>query len=105
MSDFDAPGGTFTHWLVYGISGGATSLPEGGVPQGALEGRNDFGRVGYGGPCPPAGDPPHRYLFVLYGLRTPVASSIPPGASVDQVLAAVRCCIQAKGTLQGTYGR
>jgi Raf kinase inhibitor-like YbhB/YbcL family protein len=105
MSDFDSPGGAFTHWVVYGISGNATSLPEGGIPQGAVEGRNDFGKVGYGGPCPPAGDPGHRYLFVVYGLRIGMSGSIPPGAGVDQVLETVRCCIQAKGTLQGTYDR
>jgi len=105
MSDFDSPGAAFTHWVVYRISGHATSFPEGGIPQGAVEGRNDFGKVGYGGPCPPSGDPPHRYLFVIYGLRTAIGGSIPPGSGVDQVLDAVRCCIQAKGTLLGTYDR
>jgi Raf kinase inhibitor-like YbhB/YbcL family protein len=105
LSDFDAPGGSFTHWVVYGIPGNATSMAEGVVPDGSRSGENDFGRTGYGGPCPPGGDAPHRYLFVLYGLRTAVGGSIPDGAGLSEVLDAIRCCIQAQGTLQASYAR
>jgi len=62
MLDPDAPGGTFTHWLVYGLPPGLSSLVA--VPAGAAEGVNDFGRRGYGGPCPPRG-PAHHYHFVV----------------------------------------
>jgi phosphatidylethanolamine-binding protein (PEBP) family uncharacterized protein len=61
MLDPDAPGGTFTHWLVYGIPPGISSLTA--VPAGAGEGVNDFGRRAYGGPCPPRGAA-HHYHFV-----------------------------------------
>jgi Raf kinase inhibitor-like YbhB/YbcL family protein len=58
MLDPDAPGGTFTHWLVYGLPPGLSSLTA--VPAGAAEGVNDFGRRGYGGPCPPRGAKQHH---------------------------------------------
>jgi hypothetical protein len=60
MLDPDAPGGTFTHWLVYGLPPGLSSLTA--VPAGAAEGVNDFGRRGYGGPCPPRGAAHHLPL-------------------------------------------
>jgi Raf kinase inhibitor-like YbhB/YbcL family protein len=67
MDDPDAPGGTFTHWLAWGIDPGAGGLGEGEAPPG--EGKNDFGSTGYGGPCPPRGHGPHRYFFRLYALE------------------------------------
>jgi Raf kinase inhibitor-like YbhB/YbcL family protein len=63
----DAPGGTFTHWLVYGLPAGIARLAA--VPAGAAEGVNDFGRPGYGGPCPPRG-PAHHYHLVVLALDT-----------------------------------
>ena len=63
MLDPDAPGGTFTHWLVYGLRPGLSSLPA--VPAGAAEGVSDFGRRGYGGPCPPRGAAHHYHVVVL----------------------------------------
>ena len=67
--DPDAPGGNWVHWVMWGISADATGLTEqlptaGVLPDGARQGRNDFGKVGYGGPCPPPGSP-HRYYFTL----------------------------------------
>jgi hypothetical protein len=68
VTDLDAG---FIHWVAFGLPGTATSIPEGSVPPGAMEGTNDFGKKGYGGPCPPRGSGPHRYRFVLYALAAP----------------------------------
>jgi Raf kinase inhibitor-like YbhB/YbcL family protein len=69
LDDPDAPRGTFTHWVVYDLPADLTELGEGST-QGT-QGRNSFGRTGYGGPCPPPGDQPHRYRFTLYALDVP----------------------------------
>jgi Raf kinase inhibitor-like YbhB/YbcL family protein len=69
VDDPDAPGGTFTHWVVYDLPADQSELGEGAVP--ATSGRNSFGRTGYGGPCPPPADAPHRYRFTLYALDIP----------------------------------
>ena len=66
MDDPDAPRGVFTHWIVYNVAPAAGQLGEGVTP--ASQGRNSFGRTGYGGPCPPAEDNAHRYRFTLYAL-------------------------------------
>ena len=68
MDDPDAPHGTFTHWVLYDIPAATTELADRAVGR-AL--RNDFGRPGYGGPCPPVGHGPHGYLFTLYALDVP----------------------------------
>jgi Raf kinase inhibitor-like YbhB/YbcL family protein len=75
--DPDAPTGSgWWHWVVYNIPASATDLSSGAgatdgtlLPAGALQGRTDFGTTGYGGPCPPAGDKPHHYIFTLYALK------------------------------------
>jgi Raf kinase inhibitor-like YbhB/YbcL family protein len=72
LEDPDAPGGVFTHWIVYGIPPDQQELPEGlpaepVVAGGILQGSNDFGSVGYRGPCPPRG-PAHRYVLRVYAL-------------------------------------
>jgi len=70
--DPDAPAGTWVHWVIYDLPADTRDLPE-GVPHGpeldsgAQQGRNDFGKIGYNGPCPPRGKP-HRYFFKLYAL-------------------------------------
>jgi Raf kinase inhibitor-like YbhB/YbcL family protein len=66
MTDPDAPGGTFIHWLVHDIPKDSRSVERGGLPKGAKQVKNDFGRERYGGPCPPSGA--HRYYFTLYAL-------------------------------------
>ena len=66
VDDPDAPGGTFTHWLLYDMPADGRELGQGGAV--GTSGRNSFGRNGYGGPCPPHGDPPHRYRFTLHAL-------------------------------------
>ena len=66
MDDPDAPGRTFTHWLVWNIDPKTTIIKQESKPPGSIEGQTDFGRTGYGGPCPPSGT--HRYFFKLYAL-------------------------------------
>jgi hypothetical protein len=97
----------FTHWIAFNLPPGTRSLAEGAsaegsMPQGASEGANDFGHVGYGGPCPPGGRS-HHYLFHLYALD--VRLDLPPGASRKQLESAIRGHILAEGQLVGTYRR
>jgi Raf kinase inhibitor-like YbhB/YbcL family protein len=68
VTDPDAPGGTWIHWLVYDIPKELREIERGGLPEGAKEVENDFGKRPYGGPCPPSGT--HRYFFTLYALDT-----------------------------------
>src|SRR5437762_6437024 len=65
--DPDAPRGTFTHWVMWNLPAEARELGEGAPPGGAIQGKNDFGKIGYGGPAPPPGKP-HRYVFRLDAL-------------------------------------
>ena len=65
VTDPDAPSGTFTHWLVSDIDPSSSGVGEGAVPAGGTEGTNSFGESGYGGPCPPRGGGPHRYVFTV----------------------------------------
>ena len=102
MVDKDAS--EFVHWVVYGIPGTVTALQAGAVPPFLKEGLNSFGKSSYGGPCPPRGDEAHHYVFTVYSLRLAKGAGLQPGASLDQVVAAVRCCVQAVGSLSGTYG-
>ena len=104
--DPDAPGGTWVHWVAYAILPDATGLPAGlpateTLPTGARHGKNDFGRIGYGGPCPPSGT--HRYFFKLYALDTEV--DLAPGATKQELLRAMSGHTLAVGRLMGTYGR
>jgi Raf kinase inhibitor-like YbhB/YbcL family protein len=99
MDDPDAPGGIFTHWLVWNINPGVKEVS--GAPKGAIEGSNDFGKMGYKGPCPPSGV--HHYLFKVYGLD--VVPAVNPGANRAALEAAMKAHITAFGILQGEYGR
>ena len=107
LDDPDAPGGVFTHWVLFNIPVNVRQLGEGMPAQerldnGALQGKNDFGSIGYGGPCPPRG-PAHRYRFTLYALDKALYTK--PGASKKQVLDAMKGHILAQGELAGTYQR
>ncbi|NWG22782.1 MAG: YbhB/YbcL family Raf kinase inhibitor-like protein [Chloroflexi bacterium] len=103
MDDPDAPGGTFTHWVLYDIPGTRTELVEGETGVG-LAGGNDFRRRGYGGPCPPRGRGAHRYFFRLAALD--VASlGLPASAARRDVEAAMRGHVVATATLMGRYER
>jgi Raf kinase inhibitor-like YbhB/YbcL family protein len=105
MTDPDAPDGTFVHWVVFAIPGTVTEIDEGRIPEGAKVGSTSFGDEGYGGPCPPEGDDPHRYELTLYALERGPEDELEAGASADDVLESIECCVSATGTLTGTYGR
>ncbi|MCD6340057.1 MAG: YbhB/YbcL family Raf kinase inhibitor-like protein, partial [Verrucomicrobia bacterium] len=105
--DPDAPMGTWVHWVIYDIPAEAAGLeenvpPEESLPNGARQGRNDFRRIGYGGPCPPPGKP-HRYFFRLYALSA--KTGLPPGATKARLLQAMEGKILAQAELMGTYQR
>lgn len=107
MDDPDAPAGTWVHWVLYDLPASTRELPE-GVPKeeqlssGARQGRNDFRRIGYGGPCPPPGRP-HRYFFKLYALDT--KTNLKAGATKAELEKAMRGHILAQTELMGRYKR
>lgn len=103
--DPDAPNGTWRHWAAYDIPTQQTSLEEGaGARPGLAQAVNDFGRIGYGGPCPPHGDGPHRYQFRLLALSRD-ALSLPQHAKCEAVQHAARSCLVAEAQLVGVYAR
>ena len=108
VEDPDAPGGTFDHWTVYAIAAEAGGFPAstsprpGGLPGQATEGLNGAGKIGYLGPCPPAGQQ-HRYRFSL--LAVDAALALPPGRPKAAVLDATAGHTLATATLTGTYRR
>lgn len=107
VDDPDAPSGTFTHWVVYDLPAGAQQLAENvsktdDLSGGGRQGRNDFRRSGYGGPCPPPGKP-HRYFFKLYALN--ILLNLPTGASRRDVESAMRGHVIAQAELMGKFGR
>ncbi len=105
--DPDAPIGVFTHWVIFNIPPTARQLEE-GVPaqerlaNGTLQGKSGFGKLGYGGPCPPRGSP-HHYRFTIYALDTVL--DLKPGASKNDLLEAMKGHILAQGQLIGIYQR
>ncbi len=101
VDDPDAPGGTFTHWVLYDIPGEARELGQGGAI--GKSGRNSFGRSGYGGPCPPHGDPPHRYRFTLHALDVP-SVAVRTGTR-EEVGAAMERHVLGTAQLVGRYRR
>jgi Raf kinase inhibitor-like YbhB/YbcL family protein len=106
VDDPDAPVGTFTHWLLYNLDAGAKELQE-NVAQterlpGALQGRNDFRRIGYGGPCPPPGKP-HRYYFKLYALDSTL--NLQPGATRSDVDQAMQGHVVGQAQIMGKFKR
>jgi Raf kinase inhibitor-like YbhB/YbcL family protein len=99
VDDPDAPGGTFTHWIGWGIPATARRLAAGA--HAPREGRNGAGRSGYLGPCPPSGT--HRYLFRLYSLSRPLV--LRSGAGLDEFRRALRGKVLRVATLTGRYAR
>jgi len=105
--DPDAPRGTWVHWVLYGLPPSLRELPE-HVPasesilgNGGRQGMTDFGKIGYGGPCPPSGT--HRYYFKVYALDSDLHPN--PGLTKAQLLKAMEGHILAQGQLMGKYSR
>lgn len=104
--DPDAPVGTWVHWVYYDIPADTRGLPENVAPherpaEGGTQGKNDFRKTGYGGPCPPGGT--HRYYFKLYALD--ITLNLSPGATKKQVLKAMENHIIGQAQLMGKYRR
>lgn len=105
--DPDAPRGTWVHWVLFNVPADQQELAE-AVPAtatlagGAKQGKNDFGKLGYGGPAPPRGKP-HRYLFKLYALDTSL--DLKEGATKQDVERAMKGHLLEEVRLMGTYGR
>jgi len=104
VDDRDARG--WVHWVVVGLPADAVDLPEGVPPSGPgapAQGRSDFGRRGWGGPCPPPGSGDHRYVFTLYAISAPLRFSDDPSAAEVRSAAAGRTL--ATAVLEGTFRR
>jgi phosphatidylethanolamine-binding protein (PEBP) family uncharacterized protein len=93
----------FVHWSVLDAAPRARGVSQGGVPRGGVQTENGFGDRRWGGPCPPEGEEPHRYVFALYALKR--RTGLGSDASADEVREAVGAAATARGTLTGTYGR
>jgi Raf kinase inhibitor-like YbhB/YbcL family protein len=102
VDDPDAPGGTWNHWLLYDIPAATTELAEGG--SAGLSGKNDFGRPGYGGPCPPRGHGPHRYFFKVFAMKE-VSLGLDPGVRRAELDRAMRGKVLAEAQYMGRYER
>ena len=100
VDDPDAPSGLFTHWIVWNISPQTSTIAEGSTPKG-VQGTNDFGKSGYGAPCPPSGT--HRYYFKIFALDREL--DLPIGAQRSQFDAAIKGHVVAQGELMGRYSR
>jgi Raf kinase inhibitor-like YbhB/YbcL family protein len=105
--DPDAPRSTWVHWVLFNLPAETQGLAEGIAPQkelgdGAKQGTNDFGKIGFGGPAPPRGNA-HRYFFKLYALDSML--NLPGGATRDQVVGAMRGHILGEGQTMGKYAR
>ncbi len=102
MTDPDLPsGGTFVHWVAWHLP--KSGVPEQTLPAGIVQGENSIGNAAYAGPCPPAGSQPHHYVFNVYAVSKQI--TLPPGASADELRAAIKGNALAQGTLTGTYQR
>ena len=75
------------------------------MPKGALQGFTDYGMSQWGGPCPPPGDPPHRYIFTVYALDIPAIEGMSPTMSGARLNFSMRGHLLAKGSIEGRYGR
>jgi Raf kinase inhibitor-like YbhB/YbcL family protein len=101
VDDPDAPGGNFTHWLMWNVAPNLTEIVGNKPPPQAVQGVNDFGKNKYSGPCPPPGI--HRYYFKLYALDTTL--NLPPKSKRKAVDSAMKGHIIAEATLMGRYAR
>ena len=104
--DPDAPMGTWVHWVLFNMPADTNELSENIppvkiLPNGARQGKNDFGKIGYGGPCPPGGT--HRYYFKIYALSEEL--NVEPGITKSELLKAMEGKILSEGQLMGRYKR
>jgi Raf kinase inhibitor-like YbhB/YbcL family protein len=109
--DPDAPTGSgWWHWVVYNIPADTTELPTGAgsgkakLPTGAVEGRTDFGKSGYGGACPPPGDKAHRYIFTLYALKVDKLE-VPADATAAMIGFVTKANALGSATFTAKYAR
>jgi len=105
--DPDAPAGTWVHWVVWAVPASASGLPEGvppsaTLPDGSRQGRNDFKRTGWGGPCPPRGGP-HRYFFRLSAVDRTI--DLPAGATRAELDRTLEGHTLGRTELMGRYAR
>ena len=105
--DPDAPGGTFTHWVLFNLPASTGTLAANvskvdQLPNGARQGRNGFRKIGYGGPCPPPGKA-HRYFFKLYALDKKL--DLAPGSSKEELEKAMEGHMLGKAEIVGKFGR
>jgi hypothetical protein len=106
LDDPDAPGGTWVHWVIFNLPPQTDSLPEmimqrEELENGALQGTNSWGTIGYRGPCPSRGT--HRYFFKIYALDTKL--DLPAGSTKQELLKAMKGHLVDEGQLKGTYTR
>jgi len=104
--DPDAPMGTWVHWVLYNLPPTTRELREefptdGRLPDGTMQGKNDFRQSGYGGPCPPSGA--HRYVFRLFALD--IMLPLPTGSTAKQLRAAMQGHVLAEAQLVAIYRR
>ncbi len=99
LDDPDAPSGLFTHWIVWNIEASTSGIAQKSVPGGGVEGTNDFGRKGYGGPCPPSGT--HRYIFHVFALDQKL--DLHAGARRAALDKAMAGHVVARGDLTGRF--
>lgn len=102
VHDPDAPRGDWVHWVLFDLPGDTTSIDDGSIDAGARAGVNDFGRSGWGGPCPPRGSA-HHYVFSLYALDRVLG--LPRGSTRAEVERAMRGHVLARAELVGRYQR
>ena len=101
VDDPDAPVGTWVHWVLWNIDPKTTEIRENSVPSGAMQGKNDFRKNNYGGPCPPSGT--HRYFFKVYALNS--ALQLNTNATKTDLENAMKGRVLAEGVLMGRYTR
>lgn len=102
MDDPDAMGAVgkvWVHWVIWNIDPTLTDISEGSSPSGSIEGKTDFGEIGYGGPAPP--DKRHTYVFKLYALKTKL--DLPKGSSKNELEKAMNGQIISQTSLKGTF--
>lgn len=105
VDDPDAPVGTWNHWLLWDIPAGVHAIAQGFKPgQVGVSGTNDFGKLGYGGPCPPRGHGPHRYFFRLYALGVE-SLRLAEGARRTELDRALKKHVLAEALYMGRYER